>query len=45
MSQLNLRQIQGFILRMYRMPMVRHFLLQVHTSDSGTRSSRAAGQR
>ncbi len=31
MSELNLRQIQGFILRMYRMPMVRHFLLKVHT--------------
>ena len=31
MSTLNLRQIQGFILRMYRMPMVRHFLLKVHT--------------
>ena len=32
MSTLNLRQIQGVILRMYRMPMVRHFLLKVHTS-------------
>src|SRR5262245_30553725 len=31
MSTLQLRQIQGFILRMYRMPMVRHFLLQVNT--------------
>ena len=31
MSTLNLRQIQGFILRMYRMPMVRHFLLKVNT--------------
>jgi hypothetical protein len=31
MRELHLRQIQGFILRMYRMPTVRHFLLQVHT--------------
>src|SRR5262245_32339141 len=31
MSDLQLRQIQGFILRMYRMPMVRHFLLRVNT--------------
>ena len=31
MSTLNLRQIQGFILRMYRMPMVRYFLLKVNT--------------
>ena len=30
MSSLNLRQIQGFILRMYRMPMVRHFVLKVN---------------
>src|SRR5271170_2662757 len=28
-SELNLRDIQGFILRGYRMPMVRHFLLEV----------------
>ena len=30
MSSLDLRQIQGFILRMYRMPMVRHFVLKVN---------------
>ena len=30
MSTLNLRQIQGVILRMYRMPMVRHFLIHAH---------------
>ena len=30
MSSLNLRQIQGFILRMYRMPLVRYFLLRVN---------------
>src|SRR5271170_1896278 len=28
-SELNLRDIQGFILRGYRMPMVRHFQLEV----------------
>ena len=31
MSDLNLRQIQGFVLRMYRMPQVRHFLLKVNS--------------
>jgi hypothetical protein len=28
-SKIDLRDIQGFILRGYRMPMVRHFLLAV----------------
>ena len=31
MSDLNLRQIQGVVLRMYRMPQVRHFLLKVNS--------------
>jgi hypothetical protein len=31
-SALNLEDIQGFILRGYRMPMVRHFLLQVNVA-------------
>ena len=45
MKTLNLRQIQGFILRMYHMPMVRHFLLEGEHAGSGTRASRAARQR
>ncbi len=32
-SALDLADIQGFILRGYRMPMVRHFLLTVGTPD------------
>ena len=44
-SALDLADIQGFILRGYRMPMVRHFLLTV--GDSGTRAqaTRTARQR
>jgi deferrochelatase/peroxidase EfeB len=34
MSGLNLEDIQGFILRGYRMPMVRHYLLKVKTPDA-----------
>ena len=33
-SALNLADIQGFILRGYRMPMVRHFLLTVGDAAS-----------
>jgi hypothetical protein len=36
-AALNLDDIQGFILRGYRMPMVRHFLLKVRTPAAARR--------
>ncbi len=36
-SPLNLRDIQGLILRGYRMPMVRHFLLKVSNPSAARR--------
>jgi deferrochelatase/peroxidase EfeB len=37
-AALNLDDIQGFILRGYRMPMVRHFLLEVRVPDAARRA-------
>jgi len=37
-AALNLDDIQGFILRGYRMPMVRHFLLKVRVPNTARRA-------
>ena len=44
-SALDLADIQGFILRGYRMPMVRHFLLTVANSGTGAQATWTARQR
>jgi len=44
-ATLKLDDIQGFILRGYRMPMVRHFLLTVGCPRRGTQAARTARQR
>ena len=42
---LDLEDIQGIIVRGYRMPIVRHFLLKVDVARVGPQAPRAAGQR
>ena len=43
-STLDLDDIQGIILRGYRMPMVRHFLLSVGVPAAGTEDAGPTGQ-
>jgi len=44
-ATLDLSDIQGFILRGYRMPMVRHFLLSVGVSAEARKVLGRLGQR
>ena len=44
-SAFELADIQGFILRGYRMPMVRHFLLTVGAPAASAQATRAPGER
>ena len=44
-SALDLADIQGFVLRAYRMPMVRHFLLTVGSSGTSAPATRTARER
>ncbi len=45
MSALDLADIQGFVLRGYRMPMVRHFLLTVGDPAQAQKSARTSRHR